>query len=111
MDNKRIHLMFIVGSNEVTADDMSWVYADISKLTGGLTATECRGYWSEQGEFNLSTYGNLKDEKAYRVDVTVVSNDLDELLPQLKDAFRFLKGKAEWIHLEMWDTMADHFQI
>lgn len=109
-ETKRLHVMFVVGSNQVSADDIKEVVGALTHLIGGVTVTQCQGTWAENGAvFGEDNYGKFETEQAWRIDATIVPDS--EVLAMMIECFDSLHGKAEWIHCETWSTLGLHFKV
>ena len=115
MDDTRVHAMFIIGSDTLPEETLNQIFAGINTRFGGCTVTEARGCRSEDGEEFTAIYSNkVKFERAFQIDVSFMT-DLDApftaQLDYLKGCFVPAKDFATWIHCEVWQTEAHHFNI
>lgn len=109
MFTSRLQLQIIIGSNEVTQAAMDEVVSRLSVLYGGSTVLHGVGYWAANGADFIRRYANVANESAYMLVVSMLPEDLD--MAAIKTCLLPLRGMADWIHVEKFETEVAHFSL
>ena len=107
--SERTHVLFIIGSDTITAEVLAEVLDGINSKYGGATVTESQGCWSDDADKDLPAYDKVKTERAIQIEVSAAPDAID--MAYLQGCFKPAADHATWIHCETFTTYANHFNV
>lgn len=115
---EQIKLTFTVGielTAHISADRLAYAIAKAaSRLCGGCTIRQDRGFWKEDGAVRKDTFdGELKEETAIVLELTCEPEKADAVYAQmseyLKETSQGMGEAFSWVHVIQETVVGRHF--